>query len=130
VHFTLQQQLYLYQIQTLHELVAHNTLARRAFCHWILQQLASETTLTAKILLTDKLCFTRAGIINIHNEHIWSDQNSQVILSHHHHHHHHHHQQHFSINLFAGILGDCLMGSHILPAQDGDHNYLNFLQMH
>jgi hypothetical protein len=30
----------------------------------------------------------------------------------------------------TGILSDCLMGSHILLARDGSHNYHNFLQMH
>jgi hypothetical protein len=42
----------------------------------------------------------------------------------------HHYKQQFSIKIQAEILTVCLMGSHIIPAWYGGHNYLNFRQMH
>lgn len=73
---------------------------------------------TAKVLFTEKLCFTTTGITNIHNEHEWPDENRHAIQS-------HHQQWQFFISLWAAILGDCHIGPHILLAQISG---LNFLQ--
>jgi hypothetical protein len=71
-------------------------------------------------LYTDESCLTRTGIANRHNEHICSDEHPHAIQF-------PHHQRQFSFNLWAGILGDCLIGRHNLPARDSGRGYLNFL---
>jgi hypothetical protein len=40
---------------------------------------------------------------------VWSDENSYMIQ-------YHHQQQQFAISVWAWILGDCLVGCHILLA--------------
>jgi hypothetical protein len=37
------------------------------------------------------------------------------------------HQQQFSINVWAGIVHDCLIGPHVLPYQLTGSHYLDFL---
>jgi hypothetical protein len=43
--------------------------------------------------------FGRGSIINIHNEHQWAEENPHGVT-------HSMHQQKFSINVWAGIVGD------------------------
>jgi hypothetical protein len=52
-------------------------------CQWIFQQSAENPKFTAKVLFTDRLCFTRTAITNIHNEYEWSDENTNAIRSQH-----------------------------------------------
>jgi hypothetical protein len=88
-----------------------------------MQQSAKDPTFTAKGSFADKPYFIRAGITNIHNEHLWSDENPHAIRF-------HHQQRHFSVNLYTGILGDCVLGHNILPAKVNGRDYLNFLRTH
>jgi hypothetical protein len=43
--------------------------------------------------------FCRDGIINIHNQHQWLEENPHGVI-------HSRHQQQFSINVWAAIIGD------------------------
>jgi hypothetical protein len=67
------------------------------------------------VLFSDEECFGRDGIINFHNHHNWTEDNPIGVLQ-------SRNQQQFSINVLAGIVGDCLVGPHILPRRlTGDH---------
>jgi hypothetical protein len=48
---------------------------RQHFCRWLLRQLASDPLFTTCVLFTDEECFTRSGILNVHNAHTWADEN-------------------------------------------------------
>jgi hypothetical protein len=87
--------------------VPHNAYPRHAVCQWMLQQWAQDPMFTEKVLFNNKSLFSGAGIPNIHNEHAWSDENFHAVWS-------HHYQWQFSINLWAGVSGNCLIGPHIL----------------
>jgi hypothetical protein len=52
--------------------------------------------------------FTRAGIFNFHNTHIWADENTYAVRE-------NHFQNKFSINIWAGIINGRLIGPHIMP---------------
>jgi hypothetical protein len=52
-------------------------------------------------LFTDECFFSRNGTYNIHNYHVWAEENPDAI-------HINAFQHRFSINLWAGILGDSL----------------------
>jgi hypothetical protein len=54
------------------------------------------------VLVPDEACFDRYGIINIHNQHQWAEENPHGAI-------HSRHQQQFSINVWTGIVGDCLV---------------------
>jgi hypothetical protein len=54
------------------------------------------------ILFTDECFFSRNGTFNIHNYHVWVDENPHHAI------YVNAFQDRFSINLWAGILGDSL----------------------
>lgn len=56
------------------------------------------------VLFTDEVAFTRDGIINFHNIHHWAEENPCAILQ------STRHQQQFSVNVWAGIICDYLVG--------------------
>jgi hypothetical protein len=52
------------------------------------------------------------------NEHVWVDENDSIWYQ---------QQWQFAISLWAGVLGDCFVGPHILPEWIGGRNCLDFL---
>jgi hypothetical protein len=75
--------------------------ARVTFCQWFVQQCGTNLNFTAVVLFMDEATFTRDEIKNLRNQDVWADINphATIQLS---------HQQMFSINIWAGIIGDCL----------------------
>jgi len=73
------------------------------------------------VLFTDEATFTRDGIQNFHNQHVWTDENPHATVQ-------SHHQQRFCINIWTGIVGDCLLGPQVLPNRLTGQNYKAFLQ--
>ncbi|GBN84190.1 hypothetical protein AVEN_229214-1 [Araneus ventricosus] len=51
-----------------------------AFCEWLLQQQNTDNGFIAHILWTDESCFTRDGVFNHHNSHMWSQLSGQSYL--------------------------------------------------
>jgi hypothetical protein len=51
-----------------------NAPLRQHFCRWLLRQLASDPLFTTCMLFTDEACFTRSGILNVHNACTWTDE--------------------------------------------------------
>jgi hypothetical protein len=88
VHHTLQK-LYPYHVQTLQASALHGVLAGLASIN-----LFEDPNFRAK----GELCFAVTATTNIHNKRVWSDGKSCAARS--------YHQRQFSINLWAGILGD------------------------
>jgi hypothetical protein len=64
--------------------------ARVEFCQWLLRQPDNPNFLD-RVIFTDESCFTRNGVFN---SHVWAGENPNAF------------QHRFSINLWAGILGD------------------------
>ena len=60
------------------------------------------------VLFTNEASFTKEGIINSHNSHVWNFENSRTT-------HAFHHQHKFTINVWAGIVHDDLIGPYLLP---------------
>ncbi|KAJ4430791.1 hypothetical protein ANN_19382 [Periplaneta americana] len=52
--------------------------------------------------------FTRGGIINLHNYPVWDMQNPRAMME-------VNHQHRFSLNVWAGIIGNHLVGPVVLP---------------
>jgi hypothetical protein len=71
--------------------------------------------------ITDEADFTRGGVFNNHNTHVSSDENSHQVME-------CRLQTQFYINVWAGIIGDRLIGPHILPTRLNGAAYLDFLQ--
>jgi hypothetical protein len=60
------------------------------------------------------------ALFNYHNEHVWARQNPHATKE-------SHFQRKFSVNVWAEIVGDTLLGPHMLPARLTGELYLRFL---
>lgn len=103
-----EQLLYPYHIQRVQALNPTDYEQRLIFCRWFLHRCNQTPNFPALILCTDEAGFTRSGILNYHNNHVWADQNPHAFFE-------SGHQQRFMINVWAGILGDRLVGPFVLP---------------
>jgi hypothetical protein len=61
------------------------------------------------------------AIINHHNNHLWSYENPRGIIE-------SRHQHKFSCNVWAGIIGDFLLGPIFLPPILTGDNYTQFME--
>ncbi|KAJ4433566.1 hypothetical protein ANN_15875 [Periplaneta americana] len=95
--------------------------ARVRFCQWFLQQCGVNSNFPALVLFTDEAQFTRDGITNFHNQHVWAYENPRAIVP-------SHHQVRFSLNMCADIIGDRLVGPHVLVNRLTGQAYTNFLE--
>jgi len=71
------------------------------------------------ILFTDEAHFTRDGVNNTRNPHLWDRDNPRGTVE-------SNYQHRFSVNVWCGIIGDQLICPYIFPRLTGDI-YANFL---
>ena len=118
VHRVLQEQLlYPFHLQRVQVLYPEDSPHRLAFCQWFLNHNEPDF---GSILFSDEACFTRDGYFNSRNSHIWHDENPHAVAP-------RRHQQQFSVNMWAGILGENII-VYLLPARLSANIYLDFLQ--
>lgn len=113
-----EQLLHPFHFQKCHHLLEQDFLPRVQFCEWLQNKGQNFLSL---ILFTDEAGFSRDGVLNIHNMHYWSDENPHhtVIRN---------HQYGFSINVWAGIIDNYLIGPFRLPGRLTGELYRNFLE--
>lgn len=109
-HFTL--------VQALEE---NDHEARVVFCRWLLNEDIVQYHFFKKILWTDEARFTREGVFNSHNMHLWATENPKAMRE-------SSFQHRFSINVWAGVIGDVFLGPHIIEGNLTGPKYLDFLQ--
>lgn len=115
-----EQLLYPYHIQRVQALTAPDYQARRTFCEWFLRTAADRPDFADTILFTDEAGFTKNGIFNFHNNHVWCDENPHATVE-------SRHQQRFSLNIWLGMIGERLLGPIVLPQRLTGPAYLEFL---
>ena len=115
-----EQLLYPYHPQRVQGITPADCAPRRAYCNWLLER-AEDPTFISKILFTDEATFGRTTLTNIHNEHIWADENphARTVRS---------HQRQFRCNVWLGIIGDHLLGPYHLPHRLTGDRYMMFLE--
>ncbi|KAJ8942383.1 hypothetical protein NQ318_011730 [Aromia moschata] len=97
-------------------------LIRMQFANWLLDQQRNNVNFISNILFTGEASFTKNGITNLHNVHVWADENPHAtVVSYYQH-------QFQSINIWAGIIGNFLIGPFVLPERLNGQLYLEFLQ--
>lgn len=113
---------YPYHLQRVQALYAGDRERRLFFCHWFLEQprRVLYTNFAWSVLFTDEAEFTRNGINNFHNQHLWALENPHGIIE-------SRHQQRFSLNVWGGIVANCLIGPVFLPPRLNGENYHWFL---
>lgn len=104
-----------YHYQRVQQLNDGDALPRRTFCQWLCDNV------NTNILWTDEALFTRVGLYNIHNEHWWSFRNPHVIRE-------NYHQVRFSANVWAGIIGDQILGPYFIEGHLTGGSYLDMLR--
>ncbi|KAJ4446056.1 hypothetical protein ANN_12742 [Periplaneta americana] len=114
-------QLYPYHLQHVQALSPADYPARVRFCQWFLQQCGVNPNFPALVLFTDEAQFTRDGITNFHTQHVWAYENPRATVP-------SHHQVRFSLNMWASIIGDRLVGPHVHVNRLTGQAYTNFLE--
>jgi hypothetical protein len=71
-----EQGLHPYHLQRVQHLESEDPPRRIAFCQLLLQKIDEEPNFLSIILTTDEAGFTRDGVFNSHNTHIWSEEKS------------------------------------------------------
>jgi hypothetical protein len=116
-----QDRLYPYHLQRVQGLKPEDLPGRVRFCQLCLEQCTRHPQFLWKLMFTDEAMFTRNGIFNFHNVHIWVHANSHAIRE-------ARHQTTFPINFWAGIVGDRLIGPVRLPERLTGLTYWEFLE--
>ena len=109
-----------YKIHISHALREGDAERRLTFCNWLLDQDNQNRNFLSNILWTDEATFTNCGVFNRNNEHIWARENpreNREVRK----------QVRFSLNVWAGILGDRIFGPVFLPQRLTGEYYLVFL---
>lgn len=91
------------------------------FSSWILREERSNPNFLKRIMWTDEATFTRSGYTNHRNEHLWLQENPHAVRP-------SSFQHKFSVNVWAGMIDDILIGPLILPATLNGPRFLEFLQ--
>jgi hypothetical protein len=82
---------------------------------------SGDPSCVSSVLFTDEAGFHREDITNFHNSHLWAEDNPHFVVQ-------CRHQQQFSINLWAGTVGDYLVGMFDLPRKLTSNEYGDFSQ--
>lgn len=75
---------------------------RCEFCEWYLNRQEQDANFENSIFWTDECLFTREGIFNVHNEHLWNTENPRATRT-------RNYQQRFSLNVWGGLIGHQLV---------------------
>lgn len=71
--------------------------------------------------VSSSLMFSLEGVMNVHNERTWADENLHATCT-------HASQNKFTFNVWAFIVGNCLLSRQILPERLDGCIYFTFLQ--
>lgn len=118
IHRTLRENGYHpYHIQPVQSLLLGDHPQRVAYCTW----LKNNFKLIPRTLYCDEANFTRDGMNNHHNEHVWVTENPHAVIE-------TNSQYRFTVNVWGGIIGKYLLGPHIFDGPLNADMYRRFLE--
>lgn len=106
-----------YHYQPVQELLPTDLPQRVRLCEWWSNHLDT----LSRTLFCDEATFTRDGINNFHNEHVWAIENPHAVRE-------THFQRRFSVNVWAGIVNNEVIGPHIFDGNLNSEMYRAFLE--
>lgn len=112
--------LHAFHFRRVQEVCEPDYARRVVFCAWLARQVREMPNFLEKILWTDEASFTRAGITNHRNDHMWMAENPHAIRQ-------SNFQHEFHINVWAGIIDNILIGPIVLPPRMNGARFLEFL---
>lgn len=110
-----------YHICRVQELLPGDFERRIQFCQWFINTAQLDRQHWQMILWTDEATFTRRGILNMRNEHLWLHENPFAMRE-------DRFQHQFSVNVWIGIINNRLIGPFFLPNRLNGEYFLHFLQ--
>lgn len=110
-----------YHFRRVQDIVEPDYATRSVFASWISRRTRNDSNFLKRILWTDEATFTRSGITNHRNAHLWLAENPHAVRP-------SSFQHEFSVNTWAGIIDDVLIGPLILPGSMNGPRFLEFLQ--
>lgn len=110
-----------YHVQLLQELGERDFLNRFNFCVWAANRMQETPNFFEYVLFSDEATFHKNGNVNRHNLHYYATENPKFVRT-------VDHQHRWSLNVWAGIIGDRIVGPHFFDFNLNGDNYLNFLQ--
>jgi hypothetical protein len=105
-----------YHIQKVQALHPGDDQKRLTFCHWI----TTNRNVVKWVLFTDEAQFTRNGVNNSKNLHVWATENPHQTVE-------NHFQRRFAINVWCGLINDVLVGPYIIEGNLNKDTYYEFL---
>lgn len=109
-----------YSIQRVQALLPRDCPVREAYCRWLLNKLEEDRLFIRRIIWSDESLFTRNGMWNRRNEHFYAEENPFEYR-------YSGHQYRWSVNVWAAIHGDTLIGPVFLPPTLNRVGYLALL---
>lgn len=103
------------------ELLPGDGPKRLEFCRYIKTRLEEDPGYLKNVLWTDEATFTRSGFFNTHNDHTWAIENPRAIKP-------TRSQYRFSVNVWAGIIDQQLIGPYIIDGTLNSGKYLDILR--
>jgi len=103
--------------QALHEGDTHK---RIEYCVYVQGLIGEDPGFLSRVLWSDEATFHRDGTVNRHNMHYWSQENPHWLRQ-------DHHQIRWKVNVWAGILGDTVIGPYFIDGALTGRRYLRFL---
>jgi hypothetical protein len=110
-----------YHFQRVHALNPQDYEPRVQFAEWYLNKELQDPNFSELVLFSDEATFTRSGVFNLHNNHEWQLNNPHIVRD-------HGYQQRYSVNVWAGIVHNQIIGPHIMPSPLNGNNYRFFLE--
>lgn len=118
LHRDRQRAFHLHPVQALHP---GDSERRLEYSNFIINSLNNNAHFLRQILWTDEAHFTRRGVINFHNLHLWAHENPHGIRP-------RNFQEEFSVNVWIGIYNNRIFGPYVLPNRLDAVTFLQFLE--
>jgi len=122
-HVTKLNKFHPYKIKILQELYEDDFDRRIVFCETMTAKIQNEENFLKNICFSDECSFFLNGFVNKHNCRYWSDENPHQFVE-------GHTQRPEKVNVWAGILGDEVIGPIFIEGHLNGETYLDLLQTH
>ncbi|KAJ1530269.1 hypothetical protein ONE63_005191 [Megalurothrips usitatus] len=121
MHVLKEQLLHPFKLVQVQDLGPDDFPLRLQYCQWMRDRVGEVPRFLGLVASTDEKGFSREGTFNAHNNHYWAEENPHAM-------HTRGYQRKFRVNVWAGIVGNHLLGPVILPGNLNGPMYLEFLQ--
>ncbi|RLU25143.1 hypothetical protein DMN91_003235 [Ooceraea biroi] len=115
-----EEKLHAYHYTRVQHLRQEDYPRRKRFCEDFLRRVNEDPELPSCVIFSDESLFTREGILNSHNMHVWDAENPRPTRL-------RNFQVRWKLNVWAGIMGTKILGPVILPETLNGASYMEFL---